>query len=129
MRLGFSIEALVGLMGGVSEFGSGAVQKHCRARALALQSWFRRSSLWPFWQLDMSIKKALFWNHSARKRAGKACLSGADNFANTYGTVVPSSIVDSTAWWKRQAKELACICDNFESGLTQTMVIAGGTCG
>ena len=66
-------------------------------------------------------QEGFFWSHSAKKRAGKVA-GGGDNFANTYGTVVPSSIVDSTAWWKRQAKELACICDNYECGLTQAMV-------
>ena len=45
----------------LSELGTGALQHHCRARALALQSWFRQSSLWCFWQLDLSIKRALFF--------------------------------------------------------------------
>ncbi len=44
----------------LAEFGSGAVQKHCRARALALQSWFRQSSLWCFWQLDLQSRRHCF---------------------------------------------------------------------
>ncbi len=107
----------------LSEFGSGAVQKHCRSRALALQSWFRQSSLWCFWQLDLSIKKALFFKNAARRRLGRSSPDApADNFAKYYGTIVPSSIPDSTAWWRRQAKELNCICDDAEAGLMQAMV-------
>ncbi len=107
----------------LAEFGSGAVQKHCRARALALQSWFRQSSLWCFWQLDLSIKKALFFKNAARRRLGRASPDApGDNFAKYYGTVVPSSIPDSTAWWRKQAKELNCICDDAEAGLMQAMV-------
>ena len=83
----------------LSEFGSGALQEHCRARAFALQSWFRRSSLWCFWQLDFAIKKALLRKNFARRRVGRASAGApADNFSKWFGTVVPSSIPDSTAW-------------------------------
>ena len=107
----------------LSEFGSGAVQKHCRARALALQSWFRQSSLWCFWQLDLSIKKALFFKNAARRRFGRASPDApGDNFSKYYGTVVPSNIPDYTAWWRKNAKEFNCICDDAEAGLMQAMV-------
>ena len=107
----------------LSEFGRGAVQKHCRARALALQSRFHRSSSWCFWQLDLSIKKALFWKNAARRRLGRASPdSPADNFAKWFGTDVPSSIPNLTAWWRRQAKELACICGDTEAGLMQAQL-------
>ena len=86
------------------EIGTGALQKHCRSRALALESWFRQSPLWCFWQLDMSIKKALFFKNTAQQRFRQKDASG-DAFARAFGTVVPSTIPDSTAWWRRQAKD------------------------
>ena len=106
----------------LSEVGSGAPQKHCRARALALQSWFRQSSLWCFWQLDLSIKRALFFKNATRHRLGRSPDASGSNFGKHFGTVVPSTIPDSTAWWRRQAKELNCICDDAEAGLMQAMV-------
>ena len=103
-----------------SEFGSGGHQKLVRSRAMSIQSWFRRSSMWCFFQLDLAIKNALFFGQIARRRCGKAT-TNADKFTQTYGNIVPSHIPDSTAWWRRQSKELAAICDDAECGLMQAM--------
>ncbi len=46
----------------------------------------------------------------------------ASNFERFFGTVIPSSIPESTAWWRRQGKELAAITDDIESGLMQLMI-------
>ena len=93
-------------------------QRFCRNRLLALQSFFRRSSRYAFWMLDMSIKRQLFFKNLYRSRRcpRNAAAAGEDRFAQTFGTVVPHSIVESTSWWKLQSYELAAICDDAESG-------------
>ena len=103
---------------------------------MAMQSFFRRSSLWPFWQADLRIKTTLYYANLRRKQMGcrhGVAGAGADKFAQNYGTIVPSprpfprrtyaprnsatmrqrterrrsQIPESSAWWHRQAKELA----------------------
>ena len=90
-------------------------QRVCRNRVLALQSFFRRSSRYAFWQLDMMIKRILFFKnlHGGPRRPKVA---DGDKFAQTFGTIIPCSIPESSAWWKMQARELAAICDDGESG-------------
>ena len=90
-------------------------QRVCRNRVLALQSFFRRSSRYAFWQLDMLIKRILFFKnlHGVIRRPK---VPDGDKFAQTFGTIIPSSIPESSAWWKMQGRELAAICDDGESG-------------
>ena len=90
-------------------------QRVCRNRVLALQSFFRRSSRYAFWQLDMMIKRILFFKnlHGGLRRPKVA---DGDKFAQTFGTIIPCSIPESSAWWKMQSRELAAICDDGESG-------------
>ena len=91
----------------------------CRNRALALQSWFRRSSRWAFWQLDAMIKRKLFFSNQVRgHRQLKASPASeqVDNFTRAYGSVIPAKIPESSAWWKNQSRELAAITDDAESG-------------
>ncbi len=60
---------------------------------MAMQSFFRRSSLWPFWQADLRIKTALYYANLRRKQMGcrhGVAGAGADKFAQSYGTIVPS---------------------------------------
>ena len=100
-----------------------AMQKLCRNRAFALESWFRRSTQWAFFQNDNALKQRLFWNNRAKRRCGLSHgASDADRFAQMYGTIVPANIPESTAWWKRQTLELAAITDDAEAGLMQIMV-------
>ena len=103
----------------------GCPTSYTRNRAMALQSFFRRSSLWPFWQLDTHIKTKLFYTNVRRKQMGVAygvAGAGADTFAQTYGTIVPSDVPESSAWWHKQTKELAAITDDREGGLMNEMV-------
>ena len=68
--------------------------------------------------LDMSIKRQLFFKNLYRGRRcpRNAASADDDRFAQTFGTVVPHSIVESSSWWKLQSYELAAICDDAESG-------------
>ena len=100
----------------LSELGSGGHQKLVRSRALSIQKWFRRSPMWCFWQLDQAVKSALFFQQVNRRRYGRRTADSIDKFAKTYGTVVPASIPETTAWWKRQSSELSAICDDAECG-------------
>ena len=95
-----------------SEPGGCAMHKMCRNRAFAMQSWSRRSSQWAFLQSDNALKNKLFWSNRSRRAVGRTHgVSDQDIFSKTYGTVVPAAIPESTAWWKRQTKELAAITD------------------
>ncbi len=99
------------------EANIGCPTSYTRNRAMAMQSFFRRSSLWPFWQLDMHIKTKLFYANLRKKQMGVThgvAVAGADTFAQTYGTIVPSDIPESSAWWHKQTKELAAITDDRE---------------
>ena len=98
-------------------YGTGSVQSEgtsvqpfrvCRSRLLALQSFFRRSSRYAFWQLDMSIKRQLFLSNFYRKRCcpSSAAPANSDRFTQTYGSVLPHQILESTSWWKQQKFEL-----------------------
>ena len=93
-----------------------------RSRALSIQKWFRRSDMWCFFQLDLAIKNALFFAQAARRKFGRVATDAADSFSKWFGTIVPSSIPDTTAWWRRQARELSAICEDSENGLMQSMV-------
>ena len=102
-----------------AEPGSGQPMRMCRNRALALQSWFRRSSRWAFWQLDAMIKRKLFSSNQARgQRQSKVSPTAeqADSFTRTFGSVIPAKIPESSAWWKNQSRELAAITEDAESG-------------
>ena len=96
----------------------------CRSRILALQSFFSRSSRYAFWQLDMSIKRQLFFNNLYRRRCGpsSAGSTDSDKFTQTYGSIVPHSIPESTSWWKQQKFELQAISDDAEAGIMHAMV-------
>ena len=103
--------------------GSGAPLRHIQNRAAALQSWFRRTSTWGFFQADNTMKRSLFFKNRARVRGGLGKQTST-KFEKAFGSVVPSSIPESTAWWRRQSKELAAITDDVESGLMNLMVSA-----
>ena len=87
-----------------------------------------------FFRMDLSIKNALFFSQVGRRQLGRAVADGPDTFSKWYGTIVPHNIPDSTAWWRRQARELGAICDDTECGLMQSMVTithagsAGASC-
>lgn len=69
-----------------------------RSRGLSLESFFRRSSLWCFFQLDFSIKTKLFFGQKSRRQLGMKTQPAPDKFTYCFGTIVPSHIPDSTAW-------------------------------
>ena len=82
----------------LSEFGSGGPCRYVTNRAANLQSWFRRNPLWAFYQLDTNVKRQLFFQHKRQVAAGRnEQRAGAGNFERTFGTVIPSNIVESTA--------------------------------
>ena len=76
--------------------------------------------------MDALIKYALFW--SKRKKEQKQKGAGApppvvkDPVERLFGTVQPSSIPESTAWWRRQSKDLMAMTDDAENGLMQAML-------
>jgi len=72
--------------------------------------------------LDLAIKTALFFRELQKRRCGRTMPAATDKFTQYFGSIVPSHIPDSTAWWRRQSKELAAICDEYECGLMQAMV-------
>ncbi len=86
-----------------SEIGSGAPLRHIQNRATSLQSWFRRTSTWGFFQADSNMKRQLFFKNRARVKSGLGKEAG-NNFERAFGTVMPSSIPESMAWWRRQSK-------------------------
>jgi len=91
-----------------------------RNRAFAIQSWFRRSARWLFFELDQTLKRHLFFGkfYRGRSRASAAGSAATDNFERAFGSVVPKDIPESTAWWREQSRELDAITDDAESGAT-----------
>ena len=116
-----------------AEPGSGSMQRYVRNRATNLESFFRRSrarpkqrftvpagsesdakrrharnNLWAFWKLDQYIKNQLFFSHKRLTQRGgqpRQQQSGPNNDMKTmlFGSVVPSSIPESSTWWKAHA--------------------------
>ena len=92
-------------------------QRVCRNRLLSLQSFFRRSSRYCFWQLDMTIKRNLFlWNQYRVRSNLKSGASSEDKFTQVFGSIIPRQIPESSAWWRAQTRDLEAICDDAESG-------------
>ena len=94
-------------------------------RLLLIQSIFRENNLYAFWYLNRIITRELFFrNWSSRHRGVKSASDpkAADNITRLFGTVMPSSIPESTAWWRNQQKELFALSDDSENGLMQTML-------
>ena len=107
----------------MSEAGSGGPLRYARNRCACIQSWFRRNPLWAFWKLDYQIKSDLFFGHKRRQaRAPGQAAGSEDPTAKLFGTAIPSNIPESTAWWKRQQKDLYAITDDAELGLMQEMI-------
>ena len=94
-------------------------------RLLLIQSIFRENNLYAFWYLNRIITRELFFrNWSSRHRGVKNASDpkAADNITRLFGTVMPSSIPESTAWWRNQQKELSALSDDSDNGLMQTML-------
>ncbi len=63
-----------------------------------------------FWQLDKLIKNELFWANKRKRQMGLPSSSAgteADPYKRIYGTAVPASIPESTAWWKSNRRTCA----------------------
>ena len=108
----------------LSEQGSGLPHKHAKNRLLLIQSWFRKSALWGFWFLNRIIVAELFFTNRKRQEAGRSgCSTGKeeDPITRVYGTAAPSTIPESTEWWKKQQRDLFAMSDDAELGLMQTM--------
>ena len=66
------------------------------------------NNLWAFWKLDQYIKNQLFFSHKRLTQRGgqpRQQQSGPNNDMRTmlFGSVVPSSIPESSTWWKAHA--------------------------
>jgi hypothetical protein len=106
----------------LSEPGSGGTQRFARNRLGLLDSFFRRSSLWAFWSLDRLVKTELFFKHKRRQEQTRPNLPAAndpDAIRRLFGTASPADIPESTAWWKRQQRDLLTLCADEELGLMQ----------
>ena len=87
----------------------------CRNRLLSLQYFFRRSSRYCFWQLDMTIKRNLFlWNQHRVRSNLKSGASSEDKFTQVFGSIIPRQIPESSAWWKA-VFSVARLCDESHS--------------
>ena len=107
----------------LSERGSGGTQAFARNRLTQPQSWFRRSALWGFWMLDRLHKTALFFQKKRMSKAGRdEDDADQDPYHKHFGTAQPANIPESTAWWKRQTRDLFAMSDDAEMGLMSTMV-------
>ena len=82
--------------------GANALPRLCRNRLLLIQSGFRNNGIYSFFMLQRMIQSHLFHTEAARRRQGRT--SAAKNGESTdfvtkyYGTVVPSSVPESTEW-------------------------------
>ena len=75
--------------------------------------------------MNRFLYSTLFNVNRIRRQAGIRTASSAkdaDPFTRFFGTAAPSSIPESTEWWKRQQKELFAITDDAECGIMQAMV-------
>jgi hypothetical protein len=109
----------------LAEPGSGGTQRHARNRLMAIQSFFRRSSLWGFWFLDRLVKTELFFKNRRRRTQGLPGASSAadqDPYTRLFGSAQPTDVPESSEWWKRQQRDLLAMSDDAELGLMQAMV-------
>ena len=62
-----------------------------------------------FWSLNRFITYQLFFLNRRRRHFGRRSASSAtdpDPFIRVYGSAAPSSLPESTEWWRRQGREL-----------------------
>ena len=91
------------------ERGSGGIQHHTQNRLCQIQSFFRRSAMYGFWSLNRLLMTQLFNMNRRRRHFGRRTASSAtdsDPFTRIFGTASPSSIPESTEWWRKQSREL-----------------------
>ena len=64
--------------------------------------------------LDRLIKNELFGFHSRRRHMGKAGgRPDEDGFTRIFGSTIPASVPESSAWWNMHAKDLFAITEDF----------------
>ena len=87
-------------------------------RLLSIQSGFRNNSLYSFWFLHRIITRELFFcnNVMARDRGVAVPDKSPDAIVKLYGTVMPSSVPESTSWWRHQQQDLYAMSDDSENG-------------
>jgi len=76
------------------------------------------------------ITSQMFNQEKIKQQQGRRHNSEANSSDPTtrlFGTVVPSSIPESTEWWKVQSRCLFAISDDSELGIMQEMVTITGT--
>ena len=78
-----------------------------------------------FWALNRFITHQLYFLNRKRRHFGRRSASSAkdaDPFIRAFGSAAPSSLPESTEWWRRQSRELFAISDESECKLMQAMV-------
>ena len=71
-------------------------------RLLLIDSQFRRSPLYNFYQYDRAIKTDLFFKEKKRREQGKPSAAEGDpnNYLRLFGDKQPRDIPETSAWWK-----------------------------
>ncbi|MDP6676562.1 MAG: hypothetical protein QGI29_03260 [Pirellulales bacterium] len=110
----------------LSEAGSGGTQALARNRLLSMESQFRRSALYGFFQYDRLNKTALFFKEKRRRQAEAHNVTpdgpGGDPCTRIFGEKQPTDLPESSTWWNKQQKDICAIADDAEEGIFQTMV-------
>ena len=108
----------------LSESTSCGLHRLAKSRLMALQRCFRASSSYGFWFLNRTIISELFFREQHRRKVEKRFMDTGekDHIKRLFGTVVPSSIIESTEWWRMQQKNLFAISDQAELGVMNQMV-------
>ena len=82
--------------------GANSLSRLCRNRLLLIQSAFRSNGIYSFFMLQRMIQSQLFYTEAARRRQGRTSATkngeSTDFVTRYYGTVVPSSVPESTEW-------------------------------
>jgi len=68
------------------------------------------------------VKTELFFKNKKRRqqnRPGSYPENHPDALQRLFGSAQPGDIPESSAWWKRQQRDLFCISDDGELGLMQ----------
>ena len=84
----------------LSEPGTGGMARLVKNRLLLAQSAFRNNNLYAFWYLNRMICSELFFAERMRKKrvGADATTESADPITRLFGTAMPNSIPESSAW-------------------------------
>ena len=69
-----------------------------------------------FWALNRFLLQQLYFLNRRRRHFGRRSASSAndaDAFTRVYGSAAPSTLPESTEWWRRQSRELFANVDGL----------------